>query len=93
MEGFPACMGALEGKSVPEIKQKVDRVCLLILRFDQVTDEEMWFPTWIRAQFVFGPTQIVNYSIIPAEHRLLVLQSVGMCESPFSLGGTSERWG
>lgn len=42
-------------------------------------------PTWKRALCVFGPTQIINYSFVPAHLRLLLLQSVGFCKylSPF----------
>ena len=27
---------------------------------------------------VFGPTQIINFALVPAQHRLLVVQSVGL---------------
>ncbi|EIW67191.1 hypothetical protein M231_04796 [Tremella mesenterica] len=61
---FPTAVGLLEGKSVPEVRQKV---------------KLMWLPTWTRALCVFGPTQMINYTFVPPQLRLLVLQSVGLC--------------
>lgn len=42
-----------------------------------------WFPTWQKAVCVFGPTQILNFTLVPAQHRLLFVQSVGMCWNIF----------
>jgi len=61
---FPTCLGFLEGKSVKEVQEKVQLV---------------WWPTYLRAVAVFGPAQMINYSFVPHQHRLLVLQSVGLC--------------
>ncbi|WWC72102.1 uncharacterized protein I206_106062 [Kwoniella pini CBS 10737] len=65
---FPTCLGLLEGKSVNEVRRKV---------------AHGWFPTWQKAVCVFGPTQIINFSIIPTQHRLLTVQSVGLCWNIF----------
>ncbi|KAK1927763.1 hypothetical protein DB88DRAFT_479165 [Papiliotrema laurentii] len=60
---FPSSLGLLEGKSVPEVKRKV---------------QYGWFATWQKAVAVFGPTQIINLTLVPPQHRLLLLQSVGL---------------
>ncbi|WVW86244.1 hypothetical protein I302_108286 [Kwoniella bestiolae CBS 10118] len=65
---FPTCLGLLEGKNVGEVRQKV---------------AHGWFPTWQKAVCVFGPTQIINFSLVPPQHRLLTVQSVGLCWNIF----------
>ncbi|ODN84976.1 hypothetical protein L202_00821 [Cryptococcus amylolentus CBS 6039] len=65
---FPTSLGLLEGKSIEEVRQKVAMG---------------WFPTWQKAVCVFGPTQILNFTLIPPQHRLLAVQSVGMCWNTF----------
>ncbi|OCF61375.1 hypothetical protein L486_01023 [Kwoniella mangroviensis CBS 10435] len=65
---FPTCLGLLEGKSVDEVRRKV---------------AHGWFPTWQKAVCVFGPTQIINFSLVPTQHRLLTVQSVGLCWNIF----------
>ncbi|WRT70143.1 uncharacterized protein IL334_007137 [Kwoniella shivajii] len=65
---FPTCLGLLEGKSVEEVRRKV---------------AHGWFPTWQKAVCVFGPTQVINFTLIPLQHRLLTLQSVGLCWNIF----------
>jgi protein Mpv17 len=51
-----------------------------------LTDIELtpkgWFATWQKAVAVFGPTQIINLTLVPPQHRLLLLQSVGLGMSP-----------
>ncbi|ORX35378.1 hypothetical protein BD324DRAFT_632587 [Kockovaella imperatae] len=61
---FPIMMGSLEGKSIDEIKQKI---------------QLQLYPTWQRACLVFGPTQLVNLTLVPPQHRILMLQTVGLC--------------
>ncbi|WWC91782.1 uncharacterized protein L201_006729 [Kwoniella dendrophila CBS 6074] len=65
---FPTCLGLLEGKRIDEVRKKV---------------AHGWFPTWQKAVMVFGPTQIINFSLIPQQHRLLTVQSVGLCWNIF----------
>ncbi|WVQ77544.1 hypothetical protein IAR50_007231 [Cryptococcus sp. DSM 104548] len=65
---FPTSLGLLEGKSIDEVRQKVAMG---------------WFPTWQKAVCVFGPTQIINFTLIPPQHRFLAVQSVGMCWNTF----------
>ncbi|WVO15039.1 hypothetical protein L204_102683 [Cryptococcus depauperatus] len=65
---FPTALGLLEGRSFNEISEKVAM---------------LWFPTWQKAVCVFAPTQILNFAVVPPQHRLLVLQSVGMCWNIF----------
>ncbi|WVQ84682.1 hypothetical protein IAT38_006837 [Cryptococcus sp. DSM 104549] len=65
---FPTTLGLLEGKSVNEVKTKVAMG---------------WFPTWQKAVCVFGPTQIINFTLVPAPHRFLTVQSVGLCWNIF----------
>ncbi|KAI9634063.1 uncharacterized protein MKK02DRAFT_38734 [Dioszegia hungarica] len=65
---FPTVQGALEGRRPAEIKRKVEMV---------------WWPTYSKAVCVFGPTQIVNFSLVPVHLRMLALQSVGLCWNIF----------
>ncbi|WWD19719.1 hypothetical protein CI109_104183 [Kwoniella shandongensis] len=65
---FPTSLGLLEGKGVEEVKRKVAMG---------------WFPTWQKAVCVFGPTQVLNFTLIPPQHRLVVIQSVGICWNIF----------
>ncbi|WWC64484.1 uncharacterized protein I303_107094 [Kwoniella dejecticola CBS 10117] len=65
---FPTCLGLLEGKNVDEVRRKV---------------AHGWFPTWQKAVCVFGPTQVINFSVVPPQHRLLTVQSVGLCWNIF----------
>ncbi|OCF38031.1 hypothetical protein I317_04814 [Kwoniella heveanensis CBS 569] len=60
---FPTCLGLLEGKSIEEVRKKV---------------AYGWFPTWQKAVCVFGPTQIINFTFVPPQHRLLTVQSVAL---------------
>ncbi|WVR07605.1 hypothetical protein IAU60_004647 [Kwoniella sp. DSM 27419] len=60
---FPTCLGLLEGRSVQEVQKKV---------------AYGWFPTWQKAVCVFGPTQVINFSLVPPQHRLLTIQSVAL---------------
>jgi protein Mpv17 len=69
MAVFPTCIGTMEGKSLKQVEQKINTFA---------------FTTWVRAQCVFAPTQLINYTFMPPHLRLLVLQSVGFCTSPFS---------
>ena len=78
---FPSSLGLLEGKTIPEVERKVKHVRFADLLNGNVTsDDQSWFPTWQKAVTVFGPTQIINLTLVPPQHRLLVLQSVGLCE-------------
>ncbi|KGB78800.1 hypothetical protein I307_01704 [Cryptococcus deuterogattii 99/473] len=65
---FPTSLGLLEGKSIKEVRHKVAMG---------------WFPTWQKAVCVFGPTQVLNFTLVPAQHRLLFVQSVGTCWNTF----------
>lgn len=65
---FPSSLGLLEGKTVPEVQRKV---------------KHSWWPTWQKAVMVFGPAQVVNLTLVPPQHRLLLLQSVGLCWNIF----------
>ncbi|ORY35797.1 hypothetical protein BCR39DRAFT_555931 [Naematelia encephala] len=65
---FPSSLGFLEGKNLEEVKQKV---------------QMSWFPTYTKALSVFGPTQVINYAFVPVQHRLLLLQGVGLCWNIF----------
>ncbi|WVR00100.1 hypothetical protein IAU59_007242 [Kwoniella sp. CBS 9459] len=60
---FPTCLGLLEGKSIEEVRKKV---------------AYGWFPTWQKAVCVFGPTQIINFTFVPLQHRQLTVQSVAL---------------
>lgn len=75
---FPTALGLMEMKSLPEIKRKLEMV---------------WWPTWMRAVCVFGPTQIVNFAFVPAQHRLLLLQCVALCWNIYLswVNGTTNR--
>lgn len=55
--------GILEGKSPSEIHEKVTAAYL---------------PSWCKSILVFGPSQLVNFSIVPVPHRMLVMQCVGL---------------
>jgi hypothetical protein len=55
--------GILEGKSPAEIHEKVSNAYL---------------PSWCKSILVFGPSQLVNFSIVPVPHRMLVMQCVGL---------------
>ncbi|KAK8853293.1 hypothetical protein IAR55_003997 [Kwoniella newhampshirensis] len=65
---FPTTLGLLEGRSVDEVQKKVALG---------------WFPTWQKAVCVFGPTQVLNFTFIPPQHRLATVQSVGLCWNIF----------
>jgi protein Mpv17 len=55
--------GVLEGKSLAQVKLKVEHA----------------FPqSYVNCVGVFAPTQIVNFTLVPLQHRLLVQQSVGL---------------
>ncbi|WP_285200782.1 Mpv17/PMP22 family protein, partial [Klebsiella pneumoniae] len=56
-----------EGKSIPEVKQKVEMAFL---------------PVYMRSMCVFGPTAALNFTLIPPQHRLTVAQIVGLGEYP-----------
>ncbi|WOO77183.1 Protein SYM1 [Vanrija pseudolonga] len=60
---FWGCNGILEGKSIPEVKQKVEMAFL---------------PVYMRSMCVFGPTAAINFTLIPPQHRLTVAQIVGL---------------
>jgi hypothetical protein len=78
---FPTCIGTMEGKPLKQIKQKIDTVGSPSLIEVNEADGQFAFTTWVRAQCVFGPTQLMNYTFVPLHLRLLVLQTAGFCES------------
>ncbi|KAJ9122601.1 hypothetical protein QFC22_002030 [Naganishia vaughanmartiniae] len=55
--------GILEGKTPPEIHEKVSHAYL---------------PSWCKSVLVFGPSQLFNFSVIPVPHRMLFMQCVGL---------------
>ncbi|KAL7419104.1 hypothetical protein Q5752_005940 [Cryptotrichosporon argae] len=55
--------GFLEGKTPSEVRRKV---------------EHAFLPSWSKAVCVFAPTQIINFTWVPLQHRLLFVQSVGL---------------
>ncbi|KAJ9126984.1 hypothetical protein QFC24_001215 [Naganishia onofrii] len=55
--------GILEGKTPPEIHEKVSHAYL---------------PSWCKSVLVFGPSQLFNFSFIPVPHRMLFSQCVGL---------------
>ena len=55
----------LEGKTPAQVKLKV---------------EDAFVRSYINCVGVFAPTQIVNFTIVPLQHRLLVQQTVGLGE-------------
>lgn len=62
---FWSANGFLEGKTISEVKDKV----------------AMAFPTsYKKSLCVFGPTAIVNFTLVPLQHRLAVAQTVGLGE-------------
>lgn len=58
----------MEGKSAPEVKAKW---------------EMAFVGSYSKSLCVFGPTQIVNFTLTPPQHRLAVQQLVGLGESSF----------
>lgn len=56
----------MEGKSAPEVKAKW---------------EMAFVGSYSKSLCVFGPTQIVNFTLTPPQHRLAVQQLVGLGES------------
>ncbi|TXT15667.1 hypothetical protein VHUM_00170 [Vanrija humicola] len=60
---FWGCNGILEGKSISEVKQKVEMAFL---------------PVYMRSMCVFGPTAAINFTLIPPQHRLTLAQTVGL---------------
>lgn len=59
--------GVMEGKSAPEVKAKW---------------EMAFVGSYSKSLCVFGPTQIVNFTLTPPQHRLAVQQLVGLGELP-----------
>lgn len=57
--------GVMEGKSAPEVKAKW---------------EMAFVGSYSKSLCVFGPTQIVNFTLTPPQHRLAVQQLVGLGE-------------
>lgn len=57
--------GVLEGKSPSQVKAKV---------------EMAFVKSYIKSVCVFGPTQIINFTLVPLPHRLAVQQTVGLGE-------------
>jgi protein Mpv17 len=82
MAVFPTCIGTMEGKSLQQVEQKINKVSRSqLIHMKGTADEYQFaFTTWTRAQCVFGPTQIINYTFVPTHLRLLVLQGAGFCE-------------
>jgi protein Mpv17 len=74
---FPTCIGTMEGKSLQQVEQKINTVSRAVT---SCADRQFAFTTWTRAQCVFAPTQIINYTFVPAHLRLLLLQGAGFCE-------------
>jgi len=60
---FFTSMTFMEGKGLDEVQRRI---------------ELAWLPTLIRNWGVFIPTQIVNFSIVPLHHRLLVVNVVSL---------------
>ncbi|KAK4684921.1 hypothetical protein P7C73_g5242, partial [Tremellales sp. Uapishka_1] len=60
---FWTANGFLEGKDTAQVKKKV---------------EMAFIPSLTKATCVFLPTQIVNLAFTPPQHRLMVLQTVGL---------------
>lgn len=60
--------GVMEGKSAAQVKAKW---------------EMAFVPAYTKSLCVFGPTQIVNFTLTPPQHRLAVQQLVGLGESSF----------
>jgi protein Mpv17 len=76
-----------------QIKQKIDTVGSPSPIEVIQADGQFAFTTWVRAQCVFGPTQLMNYTFVPLHLRLLVLQTAGFCESFLWLDDTSLQKG
>lgn len=52
------------------------------------------FPgAYAKCVMVFAPTQIVNFTLVPLQHRLFVQQAVGLGELAVSTGGLGRRRG
>lgn len=68
----------MEGRTPEEVKTKV---------------EMQFVKSYMTSVCVFGPTQIVNFTLIPLQHRLAVQQAVGLGTSfPNSLNLTTLGW-
>lgn len=37
-----------------------------------------YLPSWCKSILVFGPSQLVNFSVVPVPHRMLFMQCVGL---------------
>lgn len=37
-----------------------------------------FFPAYKKSLMVFGPTALVNFSVVPLQHRMTVAQTVGL---------------
>lgn len=60
---FWTANGFLEGKTIPQVKEKVRKAYL---------------PAVSKSVLVFGPTQALNFWLVPVQYRMLVTQTVGL---------------
>ncbi|KZO95523.1 hypothetical protein CALVIDRAFT_537900 [Calocera viscosa TUFC12733] len=60
---FYTSMALMEGEGGEEVKRRLG---------------EAWAPTLVRNWGVFIPTQLVNFSVVPLHHRLLVVNVVSL---------------
>lgn len=60
---FWSANGVLEGKSSEQVYQKWSNA---------------FIPSISKSILVFGPTQILNFSLVPVQHRMLITQCVGL---------------
>lgn len=75
----------MEGKSPAQIQTKVQTVRERALPPEPRIQRpaytwQVWWPTYSKAICVFAPTQIFNFTLVPSHLRMLMLQSVGLCE-------------